>query len=53
MFIIAWRVKEERLAETRRQQKREGGEVDRVSIAPGVTARKLRRFREALVNTRI
>ena len=56
-FLIAWRKEERAAKETtaedraaeNRQRKREAEDAERVVLAPGVTAAKLRRFRAALV----
>ena len=47
-FMAAWRKEEEKGAESRRK-KREAEAADKVTVAPGVTAGQLRRFRAALI----
>ena len=46
--MAVWRKEEEKAAESRRK-KREAEASDKVTVAPGVTAGQLRRFRAALI----
>ena len=47
-LMAAWKKEEEKAAESRRK-KREAEVADKATVAPGVTAGQLRRFRAALI----